>query len=234
MDTARARYAAELSSLPDDQVAAYLTARSNLPGPRSNLTLLDAAGDVLPAALALRFADADDEYLACCGVVTLGRLILADPADASVMAQLTARADDGRWRVREAAAMAAQRVGDDRPDVLRDLVAGWVASPAPLVVRAGIAAICEPRLLADPATAAAAIAACRSATAALQAVPPGRRHDPDVRTLRQGLGYCWSVAVAGDPVTGLEAFAALDVTDPDVAWVVRENRKKARLRRLLG
>lgn len=55
-----------------------------------------------------------------------------------------------------------------------------------------------------------------------------------MRTLRQGLGYCWSVAVAGDPVTGLEAFAALDVTDPDVAWVVRENRKKARLRRLLG
>jgi hypothetical protein len=58
----------------------------------------------------------------------------------------------------------------------------------------------------------------------------------DVRTLRQALGYCWSVAVAGDPAAGLPAFAALRAgtgDDADVAWVVRENEKKSRLRRLL-
>ena len=47
------------------------------------------------------------------------------------------------------------------------------------------------------------------------------------------LGYCWSVAVAADPVTGLAAFAALDASDPDVAWVIAENRKKKRLAALL-
>ena len=55
-----------------------------------------------------------------------------------------------------------------------------------------------------------------------------------MRTLRQALGYCWSVAVAADPEHGLPRFLALSASpDPDVAWVVRENRRKARLARLL-
>jgi len=55
-----------------------------------------------------------------------------------------------------------------------------------------------------------------------------------VRALRQALGYCWSVAVVGDPAAGVPRFAALrGSSDPDVAWVVRENEKKARLRRVL-
>jgi hypothetical protein len=52
--------------------------------------------------------------------------------------------------------------------------------------------------------------------------------------LRQGLGYCWSVAVAGDPELGLPAFEELPLDDPDVAWVSRENRTKKRLARLLN
>jgi hypothetical protein len=47
-------------------------------------------------------------------------------------------------------------------------------------------------------------------------------------------GYCWSVAVAAAPVAGLPRFQALAARDdPDVAWIVRENSKKARLAKLL-
>ncbi len=74
---------------------------------------------------------------------------------------------------------------------------------------------------------------CRRTTHALAALPEDRRRDSDVRTLRQGLGYCWSVAVAADPAQGLPAFWALDDADADVAWIVRENLKKTRLTRLL-
>ncbi len=227
----RAEYADALRALPSDQIAAYLTANSGLPGPRSNLTLLDAAGDVLPRGLALEFIEEADEYLACCGTVTLGRLLLE--GDRSMIRRLTGLAADDRWRVRESVAIAAQRVGDRDPGLLRELVATWTADPNPLVVRAGIAAVCEPRLLAESSTAAAAIAACQVATAHLMATPSGHRRDAAVRTLRQGLGYCWSVAVAGDPVHGLPAIATLDPSDPDVAWVVAENRKKKRLTALL-
>ena len=55
-----------------------------------------------------------------------------------------------------------------------------------------------------------------------------------MRTLRQALGYCWSVAVAADPDLALPAFEALEASaDPDVRWIVRENLRKARLQRVL-
>lgn len=55
-------YRAELRAVPEEDVPAYLTERSGLPGPRSNLSLLDAFGDVAPAAVVLRLADVEDEY----------------------------------------------------------------------------------------------------------------------------------------------------------------------------
>lgn len=230
----RADYNAALSGLRPDEAADYLRTRSGLPGPRANLTLLDAAADVLDHNLALELVASPEEYLACCGVATLGRLILDDPTDAGLTGLLTRAAGDQRWRVREAAAIAGQRIGDQDPVRLRTLVRTWLADGDPLVVRAAIASVCEPRLLRDPATAGAALDACEDATRFLRELPPQRRAEPDVRTLRQGLGYCWSVAVAASPESGLPRFAALDSGDPDVAWVVRENLRKARLRRLMG
>jgi hypothetical protein len=71
-------------------------------------------------------------------------------------------------------------------------------------------------------------------TGFLRTLPAGERRRDDVRTLRQALGYCWSVAVAADPEAGLPAFARLEEDDdPDARWIVRSNRAKARLARLL-
>lgn len=234
MNLSRAEYRQALAALPDGAVGGYLSANSNLPGPRGNLTLLDAAGDVLPESVALGLADDPDEFLACAGVVVVGRLLVERPDDVALVALLTARAADGRWRVREAVAIAAQRVGDHDQPQFRRLVAHWVASADPLVVRAGIAAVCEPRLLADPLTATAALEACTKATGTLLGFPPADRRREDVRTLRQGLGYCWSVAVAAAPEAGLPVFLGLDASDPDLAWVIKSNRGKQRLARLLG
>jgi hypothetical protein len=233
-----------LRTLPADEAFAYLTTRSGLPGPRANLELMGAFADVAPAALVRQAADEPDEYLRCCGTVGLGRLLLdAEPSAtapapgseaAGLEALLHARAADGSWRVREAAAMALQRVGDQDTARLRRLVATWVADADPLVRRAAVAGVCEPRLLRDPATARSALDACVRATASIEALPAAARRDPDVRTLRQALGYCWSVAVAGAPDEGLPLFLALGPSaDPDVAWIDRSNRGKARLRRLL-
>jgi hypothetical protein len=153
----------------------------------------------------------DDEYRTFCGVVGIGRAA-ADPRVAARMHELS---KDGRWRVREAVAMGLQRLGDADLPALERIVLAWAADPHPLVQRAAAAAVCEPRLLRAPEAAATAVEVCRRATAALAARPADERRDPDVRTLRQGLGYCWSVAVAADPEPGVAAFAALrDETDP--------------------
>ena len=273
--TVRRRYADELAALAVDDVPAYLAERSGLPGPRANLELLAAFGDVAPAALVGRLADEEDEYLRCCGTAALGRLWLEatdEPAAEQVPAKaattqvpdeptaeqvrgsaapgraawsgaatrrgvevtLTDRARDPSWRVREGAAMAGQRIGGASPVGLAGLVGRWLDTGEPLVARAAIAAVCEPPILRpSPLLRAAALDACARATDLLLRVPASRRRDPDVRTLRQALAYCWSVAVAADPAAGLPRFLALATDDPDVAWLVAQNRTKNRLAMLL-
>lgn len=222
-------HAAALEALPTPQWTAYLTEHSGLPGPRANLELLDVAGDLAPPELLRSWAEDADEYLATCGTAGLGRLV--DRVDDPDARRLRAAADDARWRVREGVAFALQRVGDREPALLRQVLAAW-SDGGPLVQRAAAAGVCEPRLLHDRATLAAALDVLDAATTALAALPAARRRDPDARTLRQGLAYCWSVAVAADPSCGLPRFErwARD-PDPDVRWLVRQNLTKSRLTR---
>ena len=232
--TRRTRYRDDLAAVEPARWPAFLAERSGLPGPRANIELAQAAADIGGAATFERLIASGDEFLTFCGVVGLGRLLAEDPEDVAIPARLREHARDPRWRVREAVAMALQRLGDADRDRLHALVAGWSGDQDPLVLRAAVAGICEPRLLDTPASAAAALDACAAATDRLAALPAGRRREDAVRVLRKALGYGWSVAVAADPAAGLPRFRALSrSTDPDVGWIVRENAKKTRLAGLL-
>lgn len=228
----RDRYRADLSAIPIEEWPTYLTEHSGLPGPRGNIELAEVCADLGDAATFDRLIATDDEYLVFCGVMGLGRLLAEGRAGIDV--RLHRHAADDRWRVREAVAMALQRLGDaDLPRLLA-LVTLWAADPDPLVQRAAVAGLCEPRLLVAEEARVAAVELCERVTSSLAARPAEVRRTPGVRTLRQGLGYCWSVAVAADPAYGLPRFLALGhSTDPDVAWIDRENRRKKRLARLL-
>lgn len=227
----RDQYRVELRRLDPTRWMAYLQEGSGLPGPRANIELAQAVADEGGPAEFDRLLATGDEYLVFCGVIGLGRL-LAQGAD--VQARLHDHAADARWRVREAVAMALQRLGDADLPRLLDLAASWAAEPHPLVQRAAVAGLCEPRLVASAEAAARAVEVCETATRWLATVPAGQRRDPGVRALRQALGYCWSVAVAATPVAGLPRFRALtEWGDADVAWIVRENSTKARLAKLL-
>ncbi|MEU7867152.1 hypothetical protein [Dactylosporangium sp. NPDC049140] len=214
----RQEHAARLRTLGD--WPGYLREHGGLPGPRANLELVLAVADVAGPDTVDALIGTGEEYLVLCGVAAL-----TDPG------RLRAHATDGRWRVREGVAMALQRLGDADLPRLLDLADDWAGDAHPLVQRAAVAGVCEPRLLRSPAAAARAVALCDAVTAALAARPAAQRRDEDVRTLRKALGYCWSVAVAADKAAGLPVFerrAGSD--DPDVAWIVRENRGKARMR----
>jgi hypothetical protein len=59
------------------------------------------------------------------------------------------------------------------------------------------------------------------------------RRSDDFRVLRQALGYCWSVAVAAWPEKGQPMMESwLASSDRDVRWVMKENLRKNRLKRL--
>ncbi|WP_433203884.1 hypothetical protein ACQP00_34935 [Dactylosporangium sp. CS-047395] len=215
----RQEYAAALRAL--DDWAPYLREHGGLPGPRANLELAQAVADVAGPQRAAALIGSGEEYLALCGVVALTDPVL-----------LRGHATDPRWRVREGVAMALQRRADTDLPWLLDLADDWAGDPHPLVQRAAVAGLCEPRLLKTPAAAARAVAVCAAVTASLAARPAAERRREDVRTLRKALGYTWSVAVAADRPHGLQVFERLAAsTDPDVAWIVRENRGKARMQR---
>lgn len=227
--TAAARHHAALTSLPLEAWDAYLDEHSGLPGPRANLELLAVAGDLAPAELLLRWSAEPDEYRAAVGTAGLGRLVAE--GDRSVLGVLRTRTGDERWRVREAAAMALQRIGDADRVVLWEVAQDWAAG-SPLEQRAAVAGVCEPRLLRDPEDAARAVRLLDGVTARLASLPADRRRDDDVRTLRKALAYCWSVAVAADAAAGfprLDALVDLAARDDDVRWVLRQNLGKARL-----
>lgn len=247
-------YRTRLRALGRADRPGFLRHHSGLPGPRANLELVEAAADVLTPAEVDDLLATGEEYLVVCGAVGLGaQLAASEPADpepgvgahpaadrGAVTARLRVLAGDGRWRVREGVAMALQRLGDASTERLFQLARAWAGDPDPLVQRAAVAGVCEPRLLRAPAAAGAAVEICECVTASLAARPAGERRRADVRTLRQALGYAWSVAVAADPAAGLPRFVALDghpdgdgVPDRDVVWIIRENRRKARLARLL-
>ena len=120
----RAAHAAELRELGPGAVREYLSSRSGLPGPRANLELMQAFADVAAPALIHELSRDDDVYLRCCGTVGLGRLYLEgdDDEGAAVRDRLTGLAGDESWRVREATAMAAQRIGEGDPAAVRTMV----------------------------------------------------------------------------------------------------------------
>jgi hypothetical protein len=197
-----------------------------------------------------------EEFLAFCGILGLGTLLAAgskacadqdgaagqptsgrSASSASAQASTTSLlqtlaqfATDPRWRAREAVAMALQRWGDADMESLLHAMAGW-SSGSPWEQRAAAAALCEPRLLRRPENAASVLRMLDDITVSLH-----QRHDrrsEAFRVLRQGLGYCWSVAVAACPEAGKPLMEKwFTDRDPDVRWIMRENLRKNRLTRI--
>ncbi len=225
----RSEHEATLRALPVDDWERYMAEHSGLPGPRGNLELLDVVGSIASPEQLRCWAVSPDEYLASCGAAGLGRLVVE--GDTTAVTTLLGLASDTRWRVREGVAMALQRVGDTDMARMHEIAEAWTDGE-PLVQRAAIAGICEPRLLKAPADADFALGVVERVTASLVALPASRRRDDDVRTLRQALGYCWSVVVASAPEDGFPSLERLaSSTDEDARWIVKENLGKARLAR---
>jgi hypothetical protein len=209
-------YRAELAQLPPDAWPGWLAERSNLPGPRANLELVAAAADEADEATALALASSGDEFTRMCGIAALGRHGLLDPVREA--------ANDGRWRVREAAAMALQRLGDDDPARLAAVAGEWAGGTA-WEARCAAAAVAEPRLLRSAPAVDAAVSVLERATDVLAAT-----HDP---VLAKGLAYAWSVVAAADLERVRPAMEQrLSSDDAVVRRALRENLRKARLQRL--
>jgi hypothetical protein len=235
--TRRDEYRAHLQALDRDQWQTCLVAESALPGPRANLELAEAAADLAEEAQLLEWLnlgpDAAPEssasvFLPVCGAIGLGRLVAEGRID--LLPRLRSAAGDGRWRVREAVVLGLQRLGDRDINALVNAMRDWSQGTF-LEKRAAAAALCEPRLLRDPAVSASVLKLLNDVTESVQGAPD--RRDGDLRVLRQALGYCWSVLIVALPTEGKAALESWSASsDPDIRWIIRENLRKARLRRM--
>lgn len=220
------RWTAELEQVDRAEWPDFLDSHSGLPGPRANTSLAIALSAMADQQLIDELLHSGDEYRTFCGAVSSGARV-AMPGVITLLREL---ATDDRWRVREGVVIGLQLAADTARETVEQVVLAWSVDPDPLIARAAVATICEPRLLDSPAAAAAAIDACHRATAVLTGLPGAARRSPAARTLRQALGYCWSVAVAADPRPGMVAFDTLaSDADADVQWIVRTNRAKKRM-----
>ena len=222
------RYREVLRKTAPEHRQRYLRENSHLPGPRGNLELVWAAAEELSPSEIHQCAASGDEFLTVCGAVGLGRLCAEGDDDAERL--LHDLAADSRWRVREGAAMALQRLGDTDREAMLGLAEAWTRDSSLLVRRAAVAGVCEPRLLDASWIVSRVLAMLDAATSSIAEADGARRRTEEFRVLRQALGYCWSVAVAAAPDSAFSRFEdCARSADADVRWIVRQNLKKARL-----
>jgi hypothetical protein len=250
------KYQEELTSLVDEfiatgsaeQLKAYLASNSNLPGPRGNLELAQSFMDALESyagqragglwELCLAMADTPaqvapvndpQEFIPFCGTVGIGALGAVSPAlFEKALAALKHLADDPRWRMREAVAMALQRLAASRGSETWQALQAWIGEGGLLEMRAAAAAVAEPALLKDEGLATLAVHMHQTILA--QVLQTRERKSEAFRILRQALGYTVSVVTQAAPEPGFKLMAGLAVSpDPDLRWIVRENLKKNRL-----
>ncbi len=210
---------------------------SGLPGPRANIELAQAVAEEGSRETFERYLARDattaptnspHEFLAFCGILGLGRLL--SEGEAEVLERLRSHACDPRWRIRQAVAMALQRLGRVNMDSLLQEMEEWSRGNM-LEQRAAAAALCEPDQLRQREHAERAVQVLDDITASIRQVK--YRRSDEFQALRQGLGYCWSVAVTALPDEGKKRMEKwLQSDDKDVLWIMRQNLKKKRLARM--
>ena len=211
----------------------FLRKESGLPGPRGNLELayvVAEEGSKKQFEQLLLFQaeeNTPEVFLVFCGILGLGRLAAKEP---ELFKRLCEYASDPRWRIREAVATGLQLTGDQNMDLLLREMKKWSRGNW-YEKRAAAATLAEPRLL-DRSKHAKQVLRVLDTITASMAVADGSK-DESFKVLRQGMGYCWSVAVAAFPDEGkllIEKWLASG--NKDIIWIMKENLKKNRLSKM--
>ncbi|HSR34573.1 MAG TPA: hypothetical protein VLY63_28725 [Anaerolineae bacterium] len=220
-----------------DDWDSYLLQESRLPGPRANLELAHVVAEEGEREVFVRYLAYDaqkaptnspQEFLAFCGVLGLGELCAA--GEREELETLRRMASDSRWRIREAVAMALQRLGKADMEALLAEMERWSRGTL-LEQRAAAAALCHPELLGSSEQVETVLWILDGITASVQDVED--RKSEAFIALRKGLAYCWSVAVCALPEAGKVMMERwFSSTDRDIRWIMKQNLSKKRLKRM--
>jgi hypothetical protein len=229
----------------------FLVSNSNLPGPRGNLELAFALADCFEApeagkrhlgllwrwsAISPREAGVNDprSFLTFCAIVCLGAWCLnaTEGIRDGIIAAVKAAASDPRWRIREASAMAFQRIAEKDFKTVRDVFSSWVKTATLMEMRAIEAALAHPPILNVRETADFCFEITDQILTHIESLPADERRSEEFRVLKKGLEYTISVFAAAAPEKGFPFLRRWGWSDDaDIAGIVRRNLAKSRLAR---
>jgi len=232
-------YENELSTMSPKKWEGYLKAHSGLPGPHGNIELARAFAETASMVDFKKYIYWDAEvapentpecFLAFCGILGVGKY-LAKEHDERLIKLLRQKANDSRWRIREAVAMALQMVGERKMSRLI-AYAQWWSKGTFLEQRAAIAALCEPKLLANSYDCIEVLDILDWVTAEVVQHDEQQKSE-EYRVLQKGLSYCWSVAVVALPEKGKKYMERwVKERHPVVSAIMKKNLEKKRLQNM--
>lgn len=218
----------------------YLQLRSGLPGPRANLELAArfargyARAEITDTAwiLLTEWAEDSGEYLPFCAVQAgAAHYAFADSLRRGWIKQMLKRAmNDARWRVREAAAIGLQYVGEYSFPELRELLDSWRPETTLLEQRAFLAGLAHPPLLKSGDQAQYSLNLAAEITEGILKGRSAGYDSEQFRVLSKGLEYSLSLFVAAEPEAGFALLGRLAASgDERMVRIVKSNLSKARL-----
>ncbi|MFC3747155.1 hypothetical protein [Paenibacillus sp. GCM10012306] len=230
------------------ELETVLLSESNLPGPRANLgtaAVFAAAfesSEVTSEAwnLILKWVNTTaanaptnnpGEFLPFCGLQAMGAYFdYAElPRKQIILEKCQAAMNDDRWRMREAAAMALQRIGEREFNVIQSLFDSIAPRANPLEKRAFVATLAHPPLLKDPSHVQYALQLSEQILDEITVVEVNYAAE-DYRVLSKGLEYAVSLFVERAPDAGFALLAKFAVsTDKRIQKIVKSNLGKTRL-----
>ncbi|WP_310832802.1 hypothetical protein [Paenibacillus pedocola] len=218
----------------------YMHDNSGLPGPRANLELAagfaqyfaDSKISDTAWALLCSWVDAPGEFLVFCAVQACGAHYASadDQRRLLVESVLKAAMNDAGWRVREAAAIGLQSIGESDFRLLTPLLNGWREDANLLEQRAFVAALAHPPLLKNRDHVLYALDLAAGITdGILHGAAKGC--DPEhFRVLSKGLEYSLSLFAAAAPEEGFALLSRLaESGDARMMRIVKSNLGKTRL-----
>lgn len=231
-----------------------LVSNSNLPGRRANLELADAFSDCFEkieinnvyynlfkkwVKISEQEAPADDpkEFLPFCAVQAMGALYSGcdKKRKEEIVCILKDKANDSRWRVKEAVAMGFQRIAEKDFKVVSEIFSDWNKEGTFTEKRAIIAALAHPPVLDSRDNVLFCLNITQEILESIMNLDKDIRKSEGYKVLKKGLDYAISVFVEKLPVEG---FALLkkwaEVDDVQIKRIIKSNLGKTRLTKKYG